>query len=119
MGGMDNINWDQHKLTEKTARGVFQDKQQQEILQRAVSGSHRLIARQTSKGHIHIYVDGDGIVTAGGTGGGGRGYVNFEGDLRRAIRSVGGDFPRKQESIKQFQRRMQKNQGGENQEGLE
>lgn len=116
MPGMDNINWDQHKLTEKSAHGVFQDKDFREILQRAISGGHPMIARQTSKGHVQIYIKDDGIVNAAGTSGGGRGANNFEGEMRKAHRSVGMDFPRKNESLKQFQRRMQRQQGNNNEQ---
>lgn len=114
MPGMDNINWDQHKLTEKSVHGVPIPKEHREVLRRAVLGGHPMIARQTSKKHVQIYVKDDGLVLTSGTGGGGRGAENFEGDMRRAHRSVGKDFPKKNESMKQFQRRMEKQQGNNN-----
>lgn len=88
----------------------------QDILARAVSGGHPMIARTTAKGHIQVMIKDDGIVVTSGTGGGGSGNANFESELRRAHRSVGRDFPRKNESMKQFQRRMAKNQGDSNEQ---
>ena len=106
MGAMDNVNWDQHKLTEKSVKGIPMPKDGQDVLSRAVSGGHPLIARKTSKGHIQVLIKDDGIVIHSGTGGRGSGNENFESALRRAHRSIGRDFPRKNESMKQFQRRM-------------
>ena len=114
MGGMDNINWDQHKLTEKSVHGVPIPKEHREVLQRAVAGGHPLIARQTGKSHVQIYIKDDGIVLTSGTGGRGRGAENFESNVRQNMRGIGKDFPRKGESQKQFERRMQKKQGNDN-----
>ena len=111
MSAKDHLNWDQHRLTEGMVHGMHVDKEYREILIRAVSGGHPLIARQTNNSHTQILIKDDGMVTAAGSGGRGRGFANFESELRRGIRSVGGDFPRRDESIKAFQRRMQKNQG--------
>lgn len=106
MAAKDHVNWEQHRLTEGMVHGVSMDKESREILKRAVSGGHPLIARKTQSNHIQIMIKDDGMVTTAGTGGRGRGSANFESELRRGIRSVGGDFPRKNESIKAFQKRM-------------
>ena len=111
MTAKDHLNWDQHRLTEGIIRGLSVPKEHREILTRAVSGGHPLIARPTNSGHTQILIKDDGMVIAAGSGGKGRGFANFESELRRGIRSVGGDFPRRDESIKAFQRRMQKSQG--------
>lgn len=110
MPGQDHLNWDQHRLTEKSVKGIQMSKDGQDILARAVSGGHPLIVRYTGKGHIQVLVKDDGMVITSGSGGRGSGNDNFESELRRAHRSVGKDFPRKNESMKQFQRRMAKNQ---------
>lgn len=116
MTAKDHLNWDQHRLTEGMVHGVPMDKESREILGRAVSGGHPLIARRTQNSHVQIIIKDDGIITHAGTGGRGRGSANFESELRRGIRSVGGDFPRRNESIKAFQRRIQKNQSSSEQQ---
>jgi hypothetical protein len=126
MGGMDNLNWDQHRLTERSVHGLNMPRDHREILARAVSGGHPIIARQ-GKDHVKLYIKDNGIVVASGSGGRGRGSQNFESQLRRGHRQANTDFPRKNESLKQFQQRMLNeqnekrmlNEQNENQEGTE
>lgn len=105
---INNVNWEQHKMHEGHVRSLSAEKETKEILMRAIQSGHPMIAIQPKSNHIKIYVKDDGIVTTGGTGGGGRGFANFEAQLRRAHRSVGSDFPRRNESLKKFQERMKK-----------
>lgn len=78
---------------------------------RAVQGGHPIIAEISRSGHAKIHIKNDGTVVAAGTGGRGRGDKNFEAQLRRNLRSVGADMLRKGESLKQFTKRTQANQG--------
>lgn len=107
----NNLNWDQHRLTEKSVYGLKMPRDMRDVLARAVSGGHPMIAHVSNKNtHIRIYIKDDGIVGTSSTGGRGRGTANFEADLRRAHRSIGKDFPRGNESMKQFLKRMEKQQ---------
>lgn len=111
MASANSLNWDQHSIKEGHVRSLFSnDRERQDILIRALGHGARMIANPSSK-HIKIFVEGDGIVTTPATGGGGnRSLENFEAQLRRAHRSVGKDFPRRGESDKAFQRRLQRQQ---------
>lgn len=110
MASADSLNWDQHSMKEGHARSLFpKDKERQGIVIRALSGA-RMIGHGGASSHVKIYVEGDGLVTTANSGGG-RGSDNFESQLRRAHRSVGKDFPRHGESLKAFQRRMERKQG--------
>lgn len=114
---INNLNWDQHKLTEKGVHSLTMPKEMREVLSRAVTGGHPMIAMHTGKSHIRVYIKDDGIVHTTSSGGGqGRGTANFEAELRRGHRSVGKDFPRRNESVKAFQKRMTKNQGGDSEQ---
>lgn len=106
---INNLNWEQHKLTEKGVHSIAMPRDARDVLARAVSGGHPMIAMHKGS-HIKIYIKDDGIVTTTSSGGRGRGVANFESDLRRGHRSVGKDFPRKNESPKAFQKRMAENQ---------
>ena len=114
---INNINWNQHKLTEKGVHSLTMPKDMREVLSRAVTGGHPMIATHTGGTHLRIYIKDDGMVHTTTTGGGqGRGTANFEAELRRSHRSVGRDFPRRNESMKAFQKRMAKNQGGDSEQ---
>lgn len=106
-----NLNWDQHRLTENSIHSVKIGREYRDILARAVQGGHPLIAQSTRSGHYTIHIKDDGSVVFAGTGGRGRGTANFESQLRRNLRTVNADFPRKNESMKQFERRIAKKQG--------
>jgi hypothetical protein len=74
MPGQDHLNWEQHRLTEKSVHSLGFDKERREILARAISAGHPLIARVSGRNHIQILIKDDGMVTTGSTpGGGGRG----------------------------------------------
>jgi len=104
--GIEHLNWDQHSMKEGHVRSLIpNDKDKQDVVIRALHGARMIGIRGTN--HLKLYVEKDGMVTVGLTGEG-RGTQNIESEIRRAHRSVGHDFPRKKESIKQFQRRMQK-----------
>ena len=94
-------------------RSLSTDKDKKDVLMRAIDSGHPMIAQQTRSGHVTIHIKDDGSVVTSGSGSkGNRGTQNFESELRRAHKSVGSDFPRKTESLKQFQRRMGKKQNG-------
>jgi hypothetical protein len=105
--GLNHLNWDQHRLTERMVHGVDMPKDMREILMRAVQGGHPMILQKTAKNHTVVHIKDDGSVVSAGTGGRGRGNKNFESQLRRNLRSVGADMPRKGESMKQFIKRRQ------------
>jgi len=114
MASADSLNWEQHSMREGHVRSLFAgQKDRQDIMIRALNGA-RMIGHGGGSRHIKIYVEGDGIVTDSASGGGGRGAENFEAQLRRAHRSVGKDFPRRGESDKAFQRRMQRQKEQDN-----
>lgn len=106
---INNLNWEQHKLTEGGVNSIKLPKDMREVLARAVSGGHPMIVMHKGS-HVKVFIKDDGIVTTASSGGRGRGTANFEAELRRNHRSIGKDFPRKSESPKAFQRRMAKNQ---------
>ncbi len=105
------FNWEQHTMKEGHVKSLKTDSDRKDVLIRAIVSGHPMIAEQRRNGHIMVHVKDDGSVTTSSTGGkGNRGAKNFESELRRAHRSVGSDFPRKNESDKQFQKRMAKKQ---------
>jgi len=109
--GIGHLNWDQHAMKEGHVRSLIPgDKDKQDVVIRALNGARMIGVRGSN--HLKIYVENNGMVTVGLTGSG-RGTENIEAELRRAHRSVGQDFPRKRESLKQFQRRMLKQQSNE------
>jgi hypothetical protein len=107
MGIEDKLNFDQMRVTPKTAHGLGLDKEYSEVISRAASGPVPLIVVKQRNNHFRVHIKDDGIVTGAGSGGRGRGHQNFESDLRRNIKQLGHDFPRRNESQKQFERRMQ------------
>ena len=108
-----NLNWEQHVMHAGHVRSLSTDKDKKDVLMRAIDSGHPMIAQQTRNGHVTIHIKDDGSVTTSGSGSGGnRGTQNFESELRRAHRSVNSDFPRKAESLKQFQRRMENKKNG-------
>lgn len=108
-----NLNWEQYVMHAGHVRSLSTDKDKKDVLMRAIDSGHPMIAQQTRNSHVTIHVKDDGSVVTSGTGSSGkRGTQNFESELRRALRSVGSDFPRKTESLKQFQKRMGKKQDG-------
>lgn len=111
MVSANSLNWEQHIMTAGHVRSLKTDKDRRDVLIRAISSGHPMIAEQRRNNHIVVHVKDDGSVTTAGSGGGGRGVDNFESQLRRAHKSVGSDFPRKNESDKQFQRRMDNKNG--------
>ncbi len=105
------FNWEQHTMTVGHVRSLSTDKDKKDVLIRAIASGHPMIAEQRRNNHIMVHVKDDGSVTTSSTGGSdNRGTQNFESRLRRAHRSVGSDFPRKNESDEQFKRRMAKKQ---------
>ncbi len=110
MVSANSLNWEQHIMKEGHVKSLKTDKDRKNVLIRAIGSGHPMIAEQRRNGHIVVHVKDDGSITTASSGGGGRGVENFESQLRRAHRSVGSDFPRKNESDKQFQRRMANNQ---------
>jgi hypothetical protein len=108
MGIEDKLNFDQMRVTPKNVHGLGLDKDYSEVVARASSGPVPLIVVKQRNNHFRVHIKDDGIVTGAGSGGRGRGHQNFESDLRRNIRQLGHDFPRRNESQKQFERRMQK-----------
>lgn len=110
MVSANSLNWEQHIMTAGHVKSLKTDKDRRDVLIRAISSGHPMIAEQRRNSHIVVHVKDDGSVTTSSSGGGGRGVDNFESQLRRAHKSVDSDFPRKGESDKQFQRRMAKKQ---------
>jgi hypothetical protein len=107
MVSANSLNWEQHIMTAGHVKSLKTDKDRRDVLIRAISSGHPMIAEQRRNNHIVVHVKDDGSITTSGSGGSGnRGVENFESQLRRAHKSVGSDFPRKSESDKQFQRRM-------------
>jgi len=113
MPSSSNLNWEQHVMHAGHVRSLSTDQDKKDVLIRAIDSGHPMIAQQTRNGHVTIHIKDDGSVVTSGSGSkGNRGTQNFESELRRAHKSVGSDFPRKTESLKQFQRRMGKKQNG-------
>lgn len=113
MPSSSNLNWEQHVMHAGHVRSLSTDQDKKDVLIRAIDSGWPMIAQQTRSGHVTIHVKDDGSVVTSGSGSSGkRGTQNFESELRRAHRSVGSDFPRKTESLKQFQRRMENKKNG-------
>lgn len=106
MGNENTVNWEQHRVTEKSARGIPLGKEHLEVLRRVAMGPVLVRAHVQRNGHVQIHIKDDGIVGTSGTASDGRGFKNFEADMRRNIRQLGHDFPRHGEELNQFQRRM-------------
>ena len=113
MPSSSSLNWEQHVMHAGHVRSLSTDQDKKDVLMRAIDSGYPMIAQQTRNGHVTIHIKDDGSVVTSGSGGkGNRGTQNFESELRRAHRSVGSDFPRKTESLKQFQRRMENKKNG-------
>jgi len=111
MVSANSLNWEQHIMTAGHVKSLKTDKDKKDVLIRAISSGHPMIAEQRRNGHLVVHVKDDGSVITSGSGSSGhRGVENFESQLRRAHKSVDSDFPRKGESDKQFQRRIAKKQ---------
>lgn len=114
--GIDHLNWDQHSMKEGHVRSLGMDRERQEVMIRALQSGHQFIGVKSGGNHIKIYIKDDGLVTTASTGGERRGVDNFESQMRRNLRTVGKDFPRRNESLKAFQRRMARQQGNNNEQ---
>lgn len=113
---INKLNWDQHSMKEGHVRSLGIDKERQDVLIRALQSGHQFIGMKSGGGHIKIYIKDDGLVHTASTGGDRRGVDNFESQLRRNLKGIGKDFPRRNESMKAFQRRMAKQQGGDSEQ---
>lgn len=89
------LNIDQHRLTDDKIRQLTTHRETRELLARVAQGSTPVVAHKTRNNHIQIRIVGDGIINTGGTPQDIRAVKNLEAQIRRGMKSIGHDFPRK------------------------
>jgi hypothetical protein len=91
----DNLNWEQHSLTEDHVRSLTTDKPFREMLSRVSQGSTPVMGHRTGSGHIQLRIKGDGVVHMASTPSDHRAVKNMESLVRRKMVEIGHDFPRR------------------------
>jgi hypothetical protein len=89
------LNFDQHRLTREKIKQLTLHRETRELLERVAQGSTPVIAHKTRNNHLQIRIVGDGIINTGGTPQDIRAVKNLEAQIRRGMKSIGHDFPRK------------------------
>lgn len=95
MGTEQHLNWDQHALNDQRIRNLTRDDAHREMLSRVAEGSTPVAGFLLKNGHIQLRIKGDGIVHMASTPSDHRAVKNNEQRIRRQMREIGHDFPKK------------------------
>lgn len=95
-----HVNAEQHRLTVEHIKSLTSDRDVQEMLSRVAQGSTPVFAHKTRSGHIQVRIQGDGITHVMGTPQDWRSVKNDEAWIRRNMRQIGHNFPKRREGSK-------------------
>ena len=93
----DHLQWDQYALTDDHIRSLTTHKDYRELFSRVAQGTTPVMALKTRSGHIQIRIKGDGMLHTGSTPSDNRAVKNLESDIRRNMRQIDHNFPKKGE----------------------
>jgi hypothetical protein len=93
----DHLQWDQYALTDDHIRTLTTHKDYRELFGRVAQGTTPVMALKTRSGHIQIRIKGDGMLHTGSTPSDKRAVKNLESDIRRNMRQIDHNFPKKGE----------------------
>ena len=93
----DHLQWDQYALTDDHIRTLTTHKDYRVLFARVAQGTTPVMALKTRSGHIQIRIKGDGMLHTGSTPSDKRAVKNLESDIRRNMRQIDHNFPKKGE----------------------
>jgi len=97
MATEDHLQWEQHALTDDHIRSLTTHKDYRELFARVAQATTPVMALKTRSGHIQIRIKGDGMLHTGSTPSDKRAVKNLESDIRRNMRQIEHNFPKKGE----------------------
>lgn len=93
----DNLQWEQYALTDSHIRNLTTHKDYRELFARVAQATTPVMAVKTRSGHIQLRIKGDGVLHTGSTPSDNRAVKNLESDIRRNMRQIDHNFPKKGE----------------------